>query len=231
MNNDGKGYRVQRLRPTFSSPESFLSDWSCYGDSQNYGSILAHDQRSIVSNNTSNCISDISRDPSYDNGISFNMPRVKGTGSCNTSGNKTQEASTSSIYSESHGANQNEAITTQLIMTSLEQDSDDDDERSISCFSGVNNPFRTVNNNKTKYTTVAGSSYGGGSGGGGGNNGVARNRRRHCRSKSFTNSGRSNDARQQNTIKRSSSANLLQSFESVSEITNSDSKESTLYLI
>uniref|UniRef100_T1PEH9 Low-density lipoprotein receptor domain class A n=1 Tax=Musca domestica TaxID=7370 RepID=T1PEH9_MUSDO len=231
MNNDGKGYRVQRLRPTFSSPESFLSDWSCYGDSQNYGSILAHDQRSIVSNNTSNCISDISRDPSYDNGISFNMPRVKGTGSCSSSGNKTQEASTSSIYSESHSANQNEAITTQLIMTSLEQDSDDDDERSISCFSGVNNPFRTVNNNKTKYTTVAGSSYGGGSDGGGGNNGVARNRRRHCRSKSFTNSGRSNDARQQNTIKRSSSANMLQSFKSVSEITNSDSKESTLYLI
>ncbi|XP_061389118.1 uncharacterized protein LOC133324254 [Musca vetustissima] len=233
MNNDGKGYRVQRLRPTFSSPESFLSDWSCYGDSQNYGSILAHDQRSIISNNTSNCISDISRDPSYDTGIHFNMPRVKSNGSCS---NKSQDiASTSSMYTQnSHTSDPNEAITTQLIMTSLEQDSEDD-ERSISCFSGVNNPFRTANVNKTKYTSVAGSSYsavGGNNGGSGsGSGGISRMRRRHCRSKSFTNSGRFSDPRQENTIKRSSSANLLQSFESVSENMNSDSKESTLYLI
>ncbi|XP_073836756.1 CUB and LDLa domain isoform X2 [Musca autumnalis] len=231
MNNDGKGYRVQRLRPTFSSPESFLSDWSCYGDSQNYGSILAHDQRSIVSNNTSNCISDLSRDPSYDNGISFNMPpKGKNNGSYSLS-NKIQDTTNNSascsMYTTESGrtSDHNEAITTHLIMTSLELDSEDE-ERSISCF---NNPFRMANANKSKYTTVAGSSYSEVGGSAGGN--TTRNRRRHCRSKSFTNSGRSNDARQQNTIKRSSSANLLQSFESVSEITNSDSKESTLYLI
>lgn len=246
MNNDGKGYRVQRLRPTFSSPESFLSDWSCYGDSQNYGSILGHDQRSILSNNTSTYISDISRDPSDNNvmdGLIMPVAKLKHTSPSNSNNNNnnnsnscasnktidnnntltTSSSSTSnSMYDEGRTSDHNETanptITTHFIMTSLEQDTDDDDDadeddgRRISCFSAVNNPFRAVNAAKSKYT------------------GVARNRRRHGRSKSFTNSGRSTDVRQYN-LRRSSSANLLMNFEPVSELMNIDRKESTLYLI
>lgn len=243
MNNDGKGYRVQRLRPTFSSPESFLSDWSCYGDSQNYGSILGHDQRSILSNNTSTYISDISRDPSDNNvmdGLIMPVAKLKHTSPSNSNNNNnnnsnscasnktidnnntlTSSSTSNSMYDEGRTSDHNETanptITTHFIMTSLEQDTDDDDAdeddgRRISCFSAVNNPFRAVNAAKSKYT------------------GVARNRRRHGRSKSFTNSGRSTDVRQ-NNLRRSSSANLLMNFEPVSELMNIDRKESTLYLI
>lgn len=215
MNNDGKSYRMQRLRPTFSSPESFLSDWSTYGDSQNYGSILPHDQSFILSNNTSNFISDISRDPSA-NSIECQ----------NISTRRLTVASDNTIYDDSPSSPPDTGVNTQLIM-SPDPDSEDDGGN-ISCFGTRNNPFRS-NANKQRYTAVgngngigfAGSASSSGSGGN-------HNRRRHARSKSFTNSGHSSNRNM--SLRRSSSADLLMNFPAVSEILNSD-KDTTLYLI
>ncbi|XP_075161919.1 CUB and LDLa domain isoform X2 [Haematobia irritans] len=220
MNNDGRSYRVQRLRPTLSSPESFLSDWSCYGDTINYGSILTRDQRSNLSNNTSHYISDISRDTSdtFIHGLQLPAAKTK---------NKNQNNSNSSnttIYPERRASHDDTASAHHLVKNDSDDDDDDeDDKRNISCFSAVNNPFRSSNAARIKYSTVAagiGMSLAGG-----------RNRRRHGRSKSLTNSGRSNDTRQQDSLKRSSSANLLMDYETVRECPNSTRTESIVYII
>ncbi|XP_013112094.2 uncharacterized protein LOC106090460 isoform X1 [Stomoxys calcitrans] len=228
MNNDGRSYRVQRLRPTFSSPESFLSDWSCYGDTLNYGSILSHDQRSNLSQNTSNYISDISRDPSDNFTDGLRMPPVA---KLKTSSpiNGDSNSNTFSERRASHDA----ALSRQMAVITLKQNSGDEDEddeddkgsnkRSISCFSAVNNPFKSSNGNRQKYSSVAaglGMTLGGG-----------RNRRRHARSKSLTSSERFTEARRHNSLRRTSSANLLMGFQTVRECLNSDRKDSILYLI
>ncbi|XP_065360364.1 uncharacterized protein Culd [Calliphora vicina] len=230
MNSGGQTYKVQRLRPTFSSPESFLHDWSFYADSQNYGSILPHEKSFILSNNTSNFISDLSRDPSANSIDSQNSnTRLKSTtttpstNSCNNN-NITNESDitlyeedTSSTTTASTSAGQQKSVGrgTQLLMMS-EMESDDGGEQNISCFGNVNNPFKV--NAKLKYTAV----------------GRTHIRRRHARSRSFTNSGnneRGNNS-SDNTLKRSSSADLLLlNLRPDSDILYSDNSKANLYLI
>lgn len=236
MNSGGQTYKVQRLRPTFSSPESFLNDWSFYGDSQNYGSILPHEKSFILSNNTSNFISDLSRDPSANSIENQNSkPRLKSTSastnSCCNSNNTTTSNNNSNnitneiditLYDENSintvssnsttdtSAAQRSGRGTQLLLMS-EMESDDGGEQNISCFGTVNNPFKM--NAKIKYSAV----------------GRTHVRRRHARSRSFTNSGNER-RRSANTLRRSSSADLLLNLRPVSDIFYSDNN-SRAYLI
>ena len=223
MNSGGQTFKVQRLRPTFSSPEAFLNDWSFYGDSQNYGSILPHEKSFILSNNTSNFISDISRDPSV-NSIETQSTnsRLKSnntltTNSCSTGGNNAANDSDLTLYEDISNTNlsmvqqqqRSSGRGTQLLLMS-EMESDDGGEQNISCFGTVNNPFKV--NTKIKYAAV----------------GRTHVRRRHARSKSFTNS---DNVRSNNTMRRSSSADLLLNLRPVSDIFYSDNRKSNLYLI
>lgn len=210
MNQGGQTYKVQRLRPTFSSPESFQNEWSYYGDSQNYGSILPHEQSFILSNNTSNFASDLSRDPSANSMDCQNSKtRLKNSTHCSQT-----NASDATLYDNSAASltatdDQREGSGTQLLLLS-ELESDDGGEGNISCFGAVNNPFKV--NAKIKYSAV----------------GRTHVRRRHARSKSFTNSG---NARSNNiTMKRSSSADLLLNVRPVSDISYSD-REQFLFFI
>lgn len=227
MNSGGQTYKVQRLRPTFSSPEAFLHDWSFYGDSQNYGSILPHEKSFILSNNTSNFVSDLSRDPSANSIDSQNSKtRLKSvthsTCSCynnnnNNNNNITSETDitqyeedTSSLPTTSAGGQRSSRCTQLLLMSELE--SDDAGEQNISCFGTVNNPFRV--NAKIKYTAV----------------GRTHARRRHARSRSFTNS--KGNERFNSTLRRSSSADLLLSLRPGSDILCSDNnRKPNLYWI
>ncbi|XP_037810549.1 uncharacterized protein LOC119602848 isoform X2 [Lucilia sericata] len=199
MNSGGQTYKVQRLRPTFSSPESFLHDWSFYADSQNYGSILPHEKSFILSNNTSNFISDLSRDPSaYSIDSQNSKTRLKSTNpstnSC--SNNNITNESDITLYEEDNtpstsaatGQQNSDPGTLLLLMSEMESDDGEGGEQNISCFGAVNNPFKV--NAKLKYSAV----------------GRTHIRRRHARSRSFTNSG---NERSDNTLRRSSSADLL----------------------
>ncbi|KAM7358950.1 CUB and LDLa domain isoform 3-T3 [Cochliomyia hominivorax] len=236
MNSGGQTYKVQRLRPTFSSPESFLHDWSFYGDSQNYGSILPHEKSFILSNNTSNFISDLSRDPSANSIESQNSktrlksPATTCTISCSTSSNtnnnnynnnnNTNESSITlyedereelsySSSTSSSSKQQRSGRNTQLLLMS-EMESDDGGDQNISCFGTVNNPFKI--NAKIKYSAV----------------GRTHVRRRHARSRSFTNSG---NERSTHSLRRTSSADLLLNLRPISDIFYSDNSQANSYII
>lgn len=218
MNSGGQTFKVQRLRPTFSSPEAFLNDWSFYGDSQNYGSILPHENSFILSNNTSNFISDLSRDPSVNSIETQKTSNPLASNSRITSANSSAAndidatlyddvSNTNSLMGQQQRSSER---STQLLLMS-EVESDDGGEQNISCFGTVNNPFKV--NNKIKYAAV-------------GRNHI---RRRHARSKSFTNS---ENTRSNNTMRRSSSADLLLNLRPVNDIFYSDNnRKSNLYLI
>uniref|UniRef100_W8B6K8 CUB domain-containing protein n=1 Tax=Ceratitis capitata TaxID=7213 RepID=W8B6K8_CERCA len=203
VNNGTHNYKIQRLRHTFSVPESFPFD-AYYPDVINYGTNLPHERHLFLSN-ASNFGSELSRDPSahcintrrlqQQQFVPTSTPQQRNAilqlyneSPVNT--NTTDTAAQITTHNQTH---QNQATDPDnLCEHLLHNEMDSDCEREVSCFGAVS---------KSKCARRG-------------------HVRRHVRSKSFTNSTSSQQRHhQRNTgggvMRRSSSADLLLRFSPV----------------
>ncbi|XP_055915125.1 uncharacterized protein LOC129948234 isoform X2 [Eupeodes corollae] len=195
FNNGNQNFRVQRLRHTFSSPETFLNDF-LPPESLNYGTNLPIDRdpspitdhrqilstpsnpldmfnQVIKSRSSSHTQSDSERDVNFDSHSSAH------------GGSERTEKPSCSHYKH-RPTHSSGSICYDFELEPIKQSEMDilENSASASCFGNVNNPFR-VSNNKKRNTHF----------------------RRHVRSKSFTNDAGSR--KRSTRLRRTSSADLL----------------------
>ncbi|XP_053954594.1 uncharacterized protein LOC128860852 isoform X1 [Anastrepha ludens] len=194
VSNGTHNYKVQRLRHTFSVPESFPND-AYYPDGLSYGTNLPHD-RQIFLSNASNFGSELSRDPSA-HCIStrrLQQQQFQPTSTqqqrnailhlyddCSANHNSTDVNVASTSHNQTH--QNRSADSGNLRERLLRIETDSDCEHDVSCFGVVSNRKHARRNHA----------------------------RRHVRSKSFTNNRQHHHPLigGAGVMRRSSSADLL----------------------